>query len=273
MEGHAEARRRGEIDPFNGCYPVTLRWAFPWCLSFRFQPLSARSAAPRESSAAWFRLRVWARQQQQQQLPLATDARPAAGCWDIASGGALRKSPALAGSSLRRSTVIKPWMSFAPSPSRGAGRTSRPTPGTTTTSSWIFSPNSPGRPCAGEVRRRRVGGLLGHWSWEPRRAVELLHECQRWLGGQPIPAPRLTRAAQVIDANAAGFDATNGFAGSHDVLRRQSLLEGHGCLDPKEPRSPGQAVELERVPRSYAQLNDDRFVAQHRDAWWTCPIG
>lgn len=59
------------------------------------------------------------------------------------------------------------------------------------------------------------------------------------------------RAAALTDANAAVFDAANGFAGCiagvHEVLRRQRLLEGIWCLDPDEGLSPGQAEELTRV--------------------------
>ena len=76
----------------------------------------------------------------------------------------------------------------------------------------------------------------------------------------------MTRAAQITDCNAAFFDAANHFAGCvpgiHEVLRRQGLLAGAWCLDPKETLSPGQAEEIKRVYRAYPQLNDDAFV-QH----------
>ena len=49
---------------------------------------------------------------------------------------------------------------------------------------------------------------------------------------------RTALGAQLIDANAALFDARNGFggciAGIHEVLRRQGLLAGRWCLDPAE---------------------------------------
>jgi hypothetical protein len=81
----------------------------------------------------------------------------------------------------------------------------------------------------------------------------------------------LTRNIEVTDANAAFFDAANGFAGCisgiHEVLRRQGLLEGTWCLDPAETLSPGQAAEIERVCRAYPHLSDDGFVAAHRDEW------
>ena len=124
---------------------------------------------------------------------------------------------------------------------------------------------------SGEARLRMAGGLLGHWSCWTRRAVELLDECKRCRGSQAIPASLLTLAAQVTDCNAAFFDAANGFAGCipgiHEVLRRQSLLDGALCLDPKETLSPGQTEEIDRVYRAYPELNDDEFVLQHRDVW------
>ena len=115
---------------------------------------------------------------------------------------------------------------------------------------------------------RIVGGLLGHWSVWTRTAVELLAEVHRTA----VPsAELLTRAAQITDSNAAFFDAANGFAGCiaglHEVLRRQGLLEGIWCLDPREGLSPGQKEEIDRVYRAYPRLNDDAFVEKYRDLW------
>ncbi|HEU5115799.1 MAG TPA: dihydrodipicolinate synthase family protein [Isosphaeraceae bacterium] len=120
--------------------------------------------------------------------------------------------------------------------------------------------------------RRFVGGLLGHWSVWTRRAVEHLAACkaatQRTEG---IPPDLIRLANQVTDANAAFFDAAHGFAGCiaglHEVLRRQGLLEGIWCLDREETLSPGQSEEIDRVYRAYPHLNDDAFVAEHREAW------
>jgi hypothetical protein len=123
-----------------------------------------------------------------------------------------------------------------------------------------------------EVKRRIVGGLLGHWAVWTRRAVELLgacHDATRRAAGVPIDLLRL--AVATTDANAAIFDAANGFAGCiaglHEILRRQGIFEGIWCLDPNETLSPGQAQEIDRVCRIYPELNDDAFVAQHRDEW------
>ncbi len=119
---------------------------------------------------------------------------------------------------------------------------------------------------------RIVGGLLGHWAVWTRRAVELLEECRALAqSGAPVPAAMLTRAMEVTDANAAVFDAVNGFAGCipgiHEVLRRQGLLPGTWCLNPRETLSPGQAEEISRVHDAYPHLHDDDFVSAHRDAW------
>jgi dihydrodipicolinate synthase/N-acetylneuraminate lyase len=115
--------------------------------------------------------------------------------------------------------------------------------------------------------RRIVGGLLGHWSVWTRRAVEHLQFCQ----GQEVTPAHLELGVEVTDCNAAFFDAANGFrgciAGLHEVLRRQGLLEGIWCLDENETLSPGQPEEIDRVCASYPHLNDDEFVAEHRDRW------
>jgi hypothetical protein len=122
------------------------------------------------------------------------------------------------------------------------------------------------------VERRIVGGLLGHWAVWTCQAVELLRECHRAIeSGGPIPAELLRRAFEVTDCNAAFFDAANNFAGCiaglHEVLRRQGLLEGVWCLDPREGLSPGQREEIDRVYAAYPHLNDDAFVATHRERW------
>lgn len=117
-----------------------------------------------------------------------------------------------------------------------------------------------------------VGGLLGHWAVWTRKAHEHLREAQR-IRSKQIPVPRqfIELAQQVTDSNAAFFDAANGFrgciAGLHEVLRRQGLLEGIWTLDPKEGLSRGQAAEIDRVYQAYPYLNDDAFVAVHRDRW------
>jgi hypothetical protein len=89
--------------------------------------------------------------------------------------------------------------------------------------------------------------------------------------GGPVPVELLSRAVEVTDCNGAFFDAANDYAGCiaglHEVLRRQGLLEGIWCLDPKETLSPGQLEEIDRVYRAYPQLNDDQFVREHLEDW------
>ncbi len=122
------------------------------------------------------------------------------------------------------------------------------------------------------VERRIVGGLLGHWSVWTREAVRLHARCREMAeSGHPVPAELLRLAVEVTDANAAFFDAANGFkgciAGLHEVLRRQGLLEGLWCLDPDEGLSPGQLEEIDRVYQAYPHLNDDAFVTEGREEW------
>lgn len=129
---------------------------------------------------------------------------------------------------------------------------------------------------AGQTRRRRiVGGLLGHWAVWTKRAVSLLDEVKAAKSdpAAPLDASWLTRAAQVTDANAALFDAANGFAGCiagiHEVLRRQGLLAGIWCLDEQENLSPGQAQEIDRVCRAYPEMtrSDDALIAENLQRW------
>ena len=112
-----------------------------------------------------------------------------------------------------------------------------------------------------------AGGLLGHWAVWTRRAVELIDAIR---DGVPT-AELLARSAETTDANAALFDAANGFAGCiaglHEILRRQGLLAGRWCLDPAEDLSPGQMEEIDRVIRDYPNLVDDDFVASNIDRW------
>jgi len=116
---------------------------------------------------------------------------------------------------------------------------------------------------------RFSGGLLGHWAVWTRKAVEHLAQAKRH--SNHVPSQLLTLAQQITDANAALFDPLHHFHGCipgiHEILRRQGLLEGRWCLDPKEDLSPGQAQELDRVCRDYPHLQDDEFVRSHLDAW------
>lgn len=134
-------------------------------------------------------------------------------------------------------------------------------------------------PAERRITRHIVGGLLGQWAVWTRRAVTMLEEVRALRAVTPTPsaasalqvADCLARGIQLTDANAAIFDARNGFAGCipgiHEVLRRQGLLQGTWCLDPNEQLSPGQDAELDRVCHAYPELSDDDFVAEGRDRW------
>lgn len=124
------------------------------------------------------------------------------------------------------------------------------------------------------VERRIAGGLLGHWAVWTKRAVEHHAECRRVAtSAGPVSPELLSRAIEITDCNAAFFDAANGYGGCipgiHEVLRRQGLLDGIWCLDPKETLGPGQREEIDRVCSAYPHLADDDFVAAHRDEWMT----
>lgn len=129
-----------------------------------------------------------------------------------------------------------------------------------------------------EVNGRRVhkyivGGLLGQWAVWTSEAVNLLERIKRVRknsDGETMTA-LLAEGARLTDANAAVFDAAHAFAGCipgiHEVLRRQGLLEGLWCLEPRETLSPGQPEELDRIYNQYPELNDDAFVRAHLETW------
>lgn len=119
---------------------------------------------------------------------------------------------------------------------------------------------------------RFVGGLLGHWAVWTRNAVQQFQGLRELVeNDKPIPPDTLTQAVEVMDANAAFFDAANDFSGCipgiHEVLRRQGLLKGNWCLNPDQVLSPGQSHEIDRVYKSYPHLNDDAFVKENLDRW------
>ncbi|WP_135550619.1 dihydrodipicolinate synthase family protein [Paenibacillus cymbidii] len=121
------------------------------------------------------------------------------------------------------------------------------------------------------VEKRIVGGLLGHWAVWTQKAVELLEKIKQVRGDGQISEEWLTRNVEVTDTNAAFFDPAHHFEGCipgiHEVLRRQGLLQGRWCLNPKEELSPGQMEEIDRMYRDYPHLNDDAFVRDHLQEW------
>jgi hypothetical protein len=118
---------------------------------------------------------------------------------------------------------------------------------------------------------RIVGGLLGQWAMWTRKAVELLAEVKEAAATGTVSSGLLTLAVQLTDANGALFDAVHSFAGClpgiHEALRRQGLLAGRWCLNPREELSTGQMEEIDRVWNAYPDLRDDDFVAEHLDVW------
>lgn len=125
----------------------------------------------------------------------------------------------------------------------------------------------------GVIRRRFVGGLLGHWAVWTRFAVELLELARRAANGdEAARCAALRHSAWITEANAAVFDVAHDFhgviAGVHEVLRHQGLLAGTWCLDPQEGLSAGQAQAIDamiaRVPELQAE---DAFVRDNLPRW------
>ncbi len=121
----------------------------------------------------------------------------------------------------------------------------------------------------GGERLRIAGGLLGHWAVWTKTAIA--HLALAKSQSKNVSAELLTLAQQVTDANSALFDPAHQFhgciAGIHEVLRRQGLLAGRWCLDPREDLSPGQLGEIDRVYKLYPHLSDDDFVKEHLNEW------
>lgn len=117
----------------------------------------------------------------------------------------------------------------------------------------------------GIVEKRFMGGLLGHWAFWTERAVALLSEIKQCIANNYAGAEKLlTRGIATTDINAVVFDAKNSFHGCipgiHEILRRQGLLKGDWCLNPKEQLSAGQMEEIDRIYHAYPEFTDDQFV-------------
>ena len=121
----------------------------------------------------------------------------------------------------------------------------------------------------GIVKKKIVGGLLGHWAVWNKKAVELFERIKKAPPSEALDL--LSVGIGITDANAAFFDSRNSFKGSiagiHEVLIRQGLLKGNYTIDPKERLSPGQKEEIDRVYALYPELNDDDFVRENLDHW------
>jgi len=120
------------------------------------------------------------------------------------------------------------------------------------------------------IKKRIVGGLLGHWSVWAKEAVTLLEDIKKGSYAKDS-GKLLTMAAKITDSNAAFFDAAHNFSGCivglHEVLRRQGLLEGTWTLNEKDCLSPLQKAEIDRVYKAYPELNDDHFIARNLEGW------
>ena len=121
------------------------------------------------------------------------------------------------------------------------------------------------------VEKRFVGGLLGHWAVWTKKAVELLNEIKQCIAGNYSGMEKLlTKGIEVTDMNAVIFDAKNSFHGCipgiHEILRRQGILAGRWCLNPREELSAGQMEEIDRIYKAYPAYNDDEFVKNFLEA-------
>lgn len=123
------------------------------------------------------------------------------------------------------------------------------------------------------IKKRIVGGLLGHWAVWTHKAVELLEKVHAGQFNGNI-RDALVLANQITDCNAAFFDVANDFKGCitgiHEVLRRQGILNGIWTLNKDEALSPGQKEEIDRVMAAYPHLNDNSFVENNLKNWVEC---
>jgi dihydrodipicolinate synthase/N-acetylneuraminate lyase len=120
------------------------------------------------------------------------------------------------------------------------------------------------------MKKRIVGGLLGHWAIWTKPAVELLNRIHQ--ADETETSDLLNLGVQITDSNAVVFDAAHNFAGCivgiHEILRRQGLLDGVWTINPDENLTSAQRSEIDRIYNSYPQLNDDTFVAENLDRWF-----
>ena len=121
------------------------------------------------------------------------------------------------------------------------------------------------------VEKQIVGGLLGHWAVWTKQVVSLFHEIKQVRPDSSFPKELMTLGQEITDANAALFDASNGFKGSiagiNEVLSRSGLMQGNWCLMDEERLSPGQMEEINRIYDSYPHLTDDQFIKENLSKW------
>lgn len=119
---------------------------------------------------------------------------------------------------------------------------------------------------------RFVGGLLGHWSYGTRAAVDLLARIRDEHAQPGSHAAELRRLApEVTDLNAAVFDPHHRFAGCLSGIQHMLLLDGlvasDLCLGYTERLSPGQSDAIAAARARHAHLLDTAFIAAHRERW------
>lgn len=125
------------------------------------------------------------------------------------------------------------------------------------------------------VSRHFAGGLLGQWAVWTQRAVEWLDAIRAWRasGAETMPRAWITRGAALTMANAAVFDAANGYRGCIpgilETLRGQGMVRGTWTFDIHEELSRGQADAIARVAARFPELTDDAFIREHRERWFT----
>lgn len=137
-----------------------------------------------------------------------------------------------------------------------------------------------------DTELRFVGGLLGHWSYGTRAAVDLLARIRAEHKQPGTHAADLRRiatdlrriaadlrriATDVTDLNAAVFDPQHRFAGCLSGIQHMLLLDGlvasDLCLGYAERLSPGQADAIAAARARHTHLLDTAFIAAHRERW------
>ena len=111
------------------------------------------------------------------------------------------------------------------------------------------------------IKKRIVGGLLGHYAVWTKKSVEVFNLIKQGIKNNDLNYDEILKiGVDITDMNAALFDVNNDFRGSisgiHEVLRRQGLIKGVYCINPKEKLSPGQNEEITRVINQYNHLVD-----------------
>jgi hypothetical protein len=122
-----------------------------------------------------------------------------------------------------------------------------------------------------EVREiRATGGLLGQWAVGARAAVELVERVVEETRAGSISHGLLTIASDLVDANAAVFDADHNFAGCvagvNEVLRQQGLVATARCLGASR-LSPGQSENIAVARLRHRWLFDEIFILENARKW------